>query len=167
MNTRSPLLRRRGVSAGHRSTPPITGSMLAHRGDHVGDHAALAHRGDRLQIRERRIPVVHPIGAGAAVADHVHAELAARRFDGDVDLARRNPDAFGDQFEVVDQRLHRAAHDLRDVLRASCPCRPGPPSGRPARRSCGPRPWSGRARNLSRHCSTIFTDSHISLTRMM
>ena len=29
------------------------------RGDHVGDHAALAHRGHRLQIRERRITEMH------------------------------------------------------------------------------------------------------------
>src|SRR5262249_50383588 len=55
------------------------------------------------------------IRAGAAVADHVHAELAAGGFDGDVDLPGGHPDAFGDDFEVVDQRLHRGAHDAGDV----------------------------------------------------
>src|SRR6185312_15850756 len=59
---------------------------------------------------------MHPVGPGAAVADHVHAELPARRLDRHVHLAGRNPDALGDQFEVVDQGLHRAAHDLGDVL---------------------------------------------------
>ncbi len=44
------------------------------------------------------------------------AEFAAWRFDADVDLSRRNTDAFGDELEVVDQTLHRLAHDVPDVV---------------------------------------------------
>ena len=66
------------ASAHHRSTPPITGSIDATAEIDVGDHAALTHRRHRLQVRERRIAVVHPVGPGAAVGHHVHAELAPR-----------------------------------------------------------------------------------------
>ncbi|CFR85093.1 Uncharacterised protein [Mycobacterium tuberculosis] len=59
---------------------------------------------------------MHPVGAGATVADHVYAELTTGGLHRDVDLARRHPDALGDQFEVVDQRFHRGAHDFGDVL---------------------------------------------------
>ena len=47
----------------------------------------------------------------------MHAELAAWRLDGGVHLPGRHPDALGDEFEVVDQTLHRGAHDLGDVFR--------------------------------------------------
>ena len=87
-----------------------------HRRDRVGDHAALAHRRHRLKIGERRVAVVHAVGSRATVGHHVHAELAARRLDRDVHLPGRHPDALGDQFEVVDQGFHRAAHDLGDVF---------------------------------------------------
>ena len=48
----------------------------------------------------------------------VAAELALGRLDRRVGLARRHPEALGDQLEVVDQRLHRGAHDLADVVEA-------------------------------------------------
>src|SRR6201996_3570596 len=94
------------TSAGYASgAPSVTnwpgsshdGIDAGDRRDHVGDHAALAHCGHSLQVGERRIPVVHPVRPGAAVADHVHTQLAARRLDGDVDLPGRYPDALGDQ----------------------------------------------------------------------
>ena len=53
---------------------------------------------------------------GAAVADRMAAELAPGRLHGGVDLSSRNPEALGDQLEVVDQGLHRLAHDVRDVI---------------------------------------------------
>src|SRR6516225_1325556 len=85
-------------------------------GDGVGDHAAFAGGRDGLQVGEGGVAVVHPVGSGAAVGDHVHAEFAAGRFDGEVDLSGRHADAFGDQFEVVDQPFHGVAHDLGDVF---------------------------------------------------
>ena len=45
---------------------------------HVGDHAALAHHRDRLQVRKGRIPEVHPVGTRAAIAYRVAAQLAPR-----------------------------------------------------------------------------------------
>ena len=46
------------------------------------------------------------------------AELAAWGLDRHVGLAGRDPEALGDQLEVVDQGLHRLAHDVPDVLEA-------------------------------------------------
>ena len=45
-----------------------------------------------------------------AVGHEVHAELAFRRLDGRVRLARRYGEAFGEQLEVVDQRFHVVLH---------------------------------------------------------
>ena len=45
----------------------------------------------RLQVGERRVAEVRPEGPGAAVGDDVRAELAARRLDRHVGLARRAP----------------------------------------------------------------------------
>ena len=50
-----------------------------------------------------------------AVGDEVAADLAARRLDRDVRLARRHLEALGEQLEVVDQRFHR----LVDTRRAA------------------------------------------------
>ena len=47
----------------------------------------------------------------------MHPEFSARRLDSGVDLPGRNPNTFGDELEVMDQALHRGAHDLGDVLR--------------------------------------------------
>ena len=57
-----------------------------------------------------------PVGAGAAVGDGVDAHDALGVLDGLVDLAGRDAEALGHQLEVVDERLHRGAHDLADVL---------------------------------------------------
>ncbi|CAM5605754.1 hypothetical protein SVIOM74S_05846 [Streptomyces violarus] len=59
---------------------------------------------------------LYSVGAGAAVGDGVHAQLALGRLDGRVRLSRRDPEALGDQLEVVDQGLHGGAHDLLDVV---------------------------------------------------
>ena len=59
---------------------------------------------------------MHTVGSCAAVGDHVHAEFAARRLDRDVHLTGRHSNALGDDLEVVDQSLHRVAHDLGDVF---------------------------------------------------
>src|SRR3954454_23057592 len=86
------------------------------RGDDVGDHAALAHGRGRLQVDEAGVAHVDAPRPGAAVADHVVAELAARGLDRQVDLAGRHPEALGDQLEVVDEGLHRLAHDVPHVV---------------------------------------------------
>ena len=92
--------------------------MRGDRDDDVGDHAALAHHAGGLQVGERRVAEVRPERAGAAVGDDVGAELAAGRLDRHVGLAGRDPEALGDQLEVVDQGLHRLAHDVADVVEA-------------------------------------------------
>src|SRR3954464_13731356 len=57
---------------------PHDGVDRGDRGDDVGDHAALAHRGRRLQVHEAWVPHVDAPRPGAAVTDYVVAELAAR-----------------------------------------------------------------------------------------
>src|SRR3954452_23787791 len=64
-------------------------------GDHVGQQRAFGHRGDGLQVHEARVSVVHPVRVGATVRDGVHAELPARMFDTDINLAGRNAEALG------------------------------------------------------------------------
>ena len=63
---------------GHRSTPPITGSMLATAVIKSATIPPSHIAATACRLVNDGIPVVHPVGAGAAVADHVHAELAAR-----------------------------------------------------------------------------------------
>jgi hypothetical protein len=46
----------------------------------------------------------------------VGTELAARGLHRGVDLPGGHPEAFGDELEVVDQGLHRLAHDVLDVV---------------------------------------------------
>ena len=48
----------------------------------------------------------------------MYAQLALRGLDGDVRLPGRDVEALGHQLEVVDERLHRGAHDLADVVQA-------------------------------------------------
>ena len=112
---RRPLGRSR-KSTHQRSHSPHDGVDRGDRGDDVGDHAALAHRRRGLQVHEAWVAHVDAPRAGAAVADHVVAELAAGRLDRHVHLAGRDPEALGDQLEVVDQGLHRLAHDVPDVV---------------------------------------------------
>src|SRR6266487_6064960 len=78
-----------------------------YRDDHVGDQAALGHRRDRLQVRERRVAEVDPVGARAAVADRVAAQLATRGFHGGVGLPGGHPEALSNELEVMDKSLHR------------------------------------------------------------
>src|ERR1044072_992736 len=72
--------------------------------------------GSLTWTRRARCGLVGPQRPGAAVGHQVRAELAARRLDRGVDLPGRHLEALGDQLEVVDQGLHRLAHDLLDVL---------------------------------------------------
>ena len=101
---------------GHRSTPPITGSMDATATmtsatwppSHIAAMACrLVKDGSRKCTRYGRVP--------PSLTD-VHAELALGRLHRRVRLAGRDPEALGDQLEVVDQGLHGGAHDLLDVV---------------------------------------------------
>src|SRR5215472_672079 len=47
--------------------------QTGHGRDDVGDHTALGHRRERLQVGERRITEVHPEGPRSAVADRMAA----------------------------------------------------------------------------------------------
>ena len=53
---------------------------------------------------------LHAIGLVGAVGDEIDAELALRRLDRRVDLARRHLVALGVELEVMDERFHRALH---------------------------------------------------------
>src|SRR3954452_12747704 len=54
---------------------PHHGVDRGDRGNDAGDHAALAHRARRLQVNKAGLADENPPRAGAAVADHVVAEL--------------------------------------------------------------------------------------------
>ncbi|KPC73206.1 hypothetical protein ADL26_13725, partial [Thermoactinomyces vulgaris] len=86
--------------------------------DDVREQAAFGERGDRLQVDEGGLSHVDAERPRAAVGDGVDAEFAAWGLDGGVHLPGRDPEALGDELEVVDQRLHRLAHDVPDVVEA-------------------------------------------------
>src|SRR3569623_3605584 len=79
-------------------------------GGDVGQQVALADEVHRLQMRETRRADLALVRLDGAVGDEIDAELALRRFNGGVDFASRNVNAFGVELEVVDQRFHRALH---------------------------------------------------------
>src|SRR5690606_18283421 len=78
--------------------------------------AAFGDGGDRLEVDEGRFSHVDAEGPGAAVGYGVDAEFPAGGFDGRVDLPGGDAEAFGDQFEVVDEGFHGLAHDVPDVV---------------------------------------------------
>ena len=93
---------------GHqRSTPPRIGSSIATQAMKSASSVVARHLGQRLEVHEARVAHVHARGLGRAVGEHEAAELAARRLDRRVGLARRHAEALGHELEVVDQRLHR------------------------------------------------------------
>ena len=67
---------------------------------------AFAHLADGVEIVEAGAAYMQPIGNRRTVADDEIAQLALASFDGVVDHARRDAEAFGHQLEVVDQRFH-------------------------------------------------------------
>src|SRR5450631_2809142 len=77
---------------------------------HVGQQMAATDKIHRLQMRKAGRADLAFVGLVAAVGDEVDAELALRRLDRGVDLAGGNVEAFGVEFEVMDQRLHRTLH---------------------------------------------------------
>ena len=64
----------------------------------------------RLQIHERRRAELHAVRLRRAVAHHENAQLAARRFDRLINLARRRRKTFGKNLEMVDQAFDRGFH---------------------------------------------------------
>mmetsp|Transcript_33103 Transcript_33103/g.77411 ORF Transcript_33103/g.77411 Transcript_33103/m.77411 type:complete len:312 (+) Transcript_33103:307-1242(+) len=84
--------------------------LRANDGNHVGQHVALGHEVEALQVREAGcadFAAVWPVGA---VRDEVDAELALGRLARGVRLAWRRRDALRVELEVVDERLHVALH---------------------------------------------------------
>src|SRR5690625_1702300 len=59
---------------------------------------------------------MRPERAGAAVGHQVDPHHTLGVFNLLEDLTSRHPESFGDELEVVDQGLHRVAHDLTNVL---------------------------------------------------
>src|ERR1039457_684183 len=78
----------------------------ANRCDHIRDQRAFHHARHRLQVAETRTAHVYPIWLRGAVAHHVIAYFAARRFDHLVHLARRHAETLRHNLEMVDERLH-------------------------------------------------------------
>ena len=100
----------------YRSTPPITGSIDAIAGitsarlppSHSTETACRWwNEGSRRCARYGRVPP-------SLTTWQPSSPLA--RLDRHVGLAGRHPEALGHQLEVVDERLHGLAHDVRDVL---------------------------------------------------
>src|SRR3989454_9980787 len=81
----------------------------AHDRDHVRHQDALHQLFERLEIAKRRRPDLHPVWLVSAIRNQVEAELAARAFDEGVDIADRTLEAFTDEPEMVDDRLHALA----------------------------------------------------------
>src|SRR5205814_1894746 len=81
----------------------------AHDRDHVRDQHVLHQPPQRLEIAEGGWPDLHPVGLVGAVRDEVETELAARALDEAVNVADRPFEAFTDEPEVMDDRLHTLA----------------------------------------------------------
>ena len=102
-----------GGPVAHRSTSPITGSMVEHTA------TASASRPPRIiSGRPCRLTKLGPrmcirYGLGRAVRHQVAAELAPRGLDGHVDLALGDLEPLGEHLEVVDERLHRLVDPAR------------------------------------------------------
>ena len=92
------------------SVSPRTKSMLPMEAMASAISGAFHHFGQRLQIAETRRAHVHAVRVGGAVADHVVAEFAARRFNHLEDFACGDAEALGDDLEMVDEGLHLGLH---------------------------------------------------------
>jgi len=71
---------------------------------------AAAQKIHRLQMRKRGRADLAFIGLVRAVGDQIDAELALGGFHRRIDLPGRHAKAFCVEFEVMDQRFHRALH---------------------------------------------------------
>ena len=114
----------------------------------VGQHVAPAHVIGGLEKGEARRPDLAAIGPVGAVRDEIDAELALRRLDRRVGLARRHVIAFGVELEVMDQRFHRLLH-----------------LGALGRRDFDLSTFTGPDGIFSRHCLMILIDWRISSMR--
>ena len=81
--------------------------MLPRMHDRVGEQRAGQQRLADLQRVERRRAVAHPVGVLGAVGDQVDAELAARRLDRRVRLARRRAQHLGAPWRCARLRAAR------------------------------------------------------------
>src|SRR5260221_13236521 len=73
--------------------------------DDVGDDLAFDDFRKSLQVDVRGRTEMAAQGLRRAIAGDKAAKLSARRFDGDVGFAGRGRKAFGENLEVVDERL--------------------------------------------------------------
>src|ERR1043165_8483891 len=73
---------------------------------------ALHHLLQRREMRKAGRAALEAIRLVRAVRHEVDAELALRRFDGGIRLARRYAVAFREQLEVMNERFHVALHLL-------------------------------------------------------
>ena len=96
---------------------------------------------------------LHPIRLVGAVGHEIDAELALRRLDRRINLARRHLVALGIKLEVMDQRFHRPLH-LAALRRRDLAV-----VGRD-------RPAPLAEFSFSQHCFMILADWRISSMRM-
>src|ERR1039457_28316 len=82
----------------------------AENGRHVRQQMTPADEIHRLQMRKTGRANLAFVRLVAAIGDQIDAELALRRLDRDIDLASRDVEALGVEFEMVDQSLHRPLH---------------------------------------------------------
>src|ERR1700693_1374888 len=81
----------------------------SHDGDHVSDQDALHQLSQRLQVAERGRSHLHPIRLVGAIGNEVEPELATGALDEGIHIANRSLEAFADQAEVMNHRLHTRA----------------------------------------------------------
>src|SRR5436190_20616627 len=71
---------------------------------------AAAHKIGGLQKGKTRRPDLAAVRSISTIGDQIDPKLALWCFDSLIYLARRHVITLGIQFEMVDQRLHRALH---------------------------------------------------------
>src|SRR5262245_3107726 len=81
-------------------------------GNDVRDQRAFDHLGQRREVDEGRGAHVDSVWTLRAVADYVEPEFSARRFDGLIDLADRNGEAFRREQEVMDHHVDVLFHQI-------------------------------------------------------
>ncbi len=100
------------VRGRHRSTSPNTRSSVLIMATVSASMWPLAISLMRGQVGEAGRPEVHAERLVGAIGHQVTAELALGRLDRGIGLAGRHAEAFGKQFEMVNQRFHVILHFL-------------------------------------------------------
>src|SRR5713226_10359498 len=79
-------------------------------GRDIGEHVPAREKVYRLQMRESRRADLALVRFVAAIGDQIDPELALGGLDRGIDFPGRHMEPLGVQFEMMDQRFHRALH---------------------------------------------------------